>query len=348
MPTTLRTAAESYLRAKALSRGTRNEYLSTLRKWEMWGGGGPIEGLRRKDIREFLDWVYERAVTDEGTNPGRTANKAREHLRAILSWAWEQELIELPPRFPGPRGQRDVAGRHYLTKAEINALYFATHKLERPRGWDAPYPIGRYWRSALVVFFNYGMDTGTVWNSTPAHEPILWRHVIWDRQSPDREAKQQSPWGWLFYRRVKTGKAFYRPMNRVVNAHLRNIMPDDPSPDVPVFLGGGARPNARFQALCTLAGIKPRLDIETGKQEPWELKDLRKTCATYYDEHVPESSVEILGHSVGGITYRHYAHRAPLAFRAIMTLPQPTAFTVLLRGRDGECPCCRRRFADAG
>jgi triacylglycerol esterase/lipase EstA (alpha/beta hydrolase family) len=74
---------------------------------------------------------------------------------------------------------------------------------------------------------------------------------------------------------------------------------------------------------------------------------LRKTCATYYDEHVPESSVEILGHSVGGITYRHYAHRSPLAFRAITTLPQPTAFSALLKGNDGECPCCRRRFADA-
>jgi hypothetical protein len=41
------------------------------------------------------------------------------------------------------------------------------------------------------------------------------------------------------------------------------------------------------------------LDVETGRQEPWELKDLRKACATYYDDHVPESSVEILGHSVG-------------------------------------------------
>jgi hypothetical protein len=91
----------------------------------------------------------------------------------------------------------------------------------------------------------------------------------------------------------------------------------------------------------------PRANVETGQDEPWELKDLRKTCATYYDEHVPESSVEILGHSVGGITYRHYAHRAPLAFRAIMTLPQPTAFSALVRGYDGECPCCRRRFADA-
>src|SRR3954469_21321709 len=348
MPTTFKSAAGSYARAKDLSRGTRNEYLSTIRKWERWGGAGPIEQLKRKDVREFLDWVHEHAVNDEGTNPGRTANKAREHLRAVLSWAWEQELIEAPPRLPGPREQRDVAGRHYLTKAEVNALYFATHQMERPRGWDSPFPVGRYWRAALVVFFNYGVDTGTVWKSAPFHEPILWRHVTWDPQSPDREVKERSRWGWLFYRRVKTGKAFYRPMNHVVEAHLKSILPENASPDAPVFLGGGARPNARFQELCGLAGVQPRANIETGRPEPWELKDLRKTCATYYDAHVPESSVEILGHSVGGITYRHYAHRAPLAFRAITTLPQPTAFLALLKGSDSECPCCCRRFADAG
>lgn len=77
------------------------------------------------------------------------------------------------------------------------------------------------------------------------------------------------------------------------------------------------------------------------------LKDLRKTCATYYDEHLPESLIEILGHSVGGITYRHYAHRDPLAFKAIMTLPQPSAFRALVNGIDGECPCCRRPFSEA-
>ena len=74
---------------------------------------------------------------------------------------------------------------------------------------------------------------------------------------------------------------------------------------------------------------------------------VRKTGARYYEEHVPESSIEILGHSVGGITYFPYAHRAPLAFKAIMTIRQPTAFSALIKGYDGECPCCRRRFADA-
>ena len=140
MLTNLETAVESYVRAKGLTRRTRDEHLSTVRKWKRWGGGVSIEKLTRKDIREFLDWVHEQAVLEEGTNPGRTANKCRENLRAIMSWAWEQDLIESLPRFPKPRRQRDVAGRHYLTKTELNALYFATYSMKRPRGWNRPVP----------------------------------------------------------------------------------------------------------------------------------------------------------------------------------------------------------------
>ena len=346
MPTTIETVIRCYLRARDLSSGSRDSYFTTLRKWNEWGGGVPIEELRRQNIRDFLDWVYERAVEQEGTNPGRTANKARENLRAIMSWSWEQDILETLPRFPKPKKQRDVAGRHYLTKEEINALYFATHTMKRPRGWDQPIPVGRYWRSALVIFFNYGVDTGTIWKCAPFHEPLRWRHVTWEPASPNRQIKERSRWGWIFYRRVKTGKAFYRPMNRAVHSHIKSIMPENPDPDDPVFLGGGSRPNSRFHQLCTLAGIKPKTNVETGEETPWLLKDLRKTSATYYDEHVPESSIEILGHSVAGITYRHYAHRGPLAFRAIMTIPQPSAFSAMVKGFDGECPCCRRRFGD--
>ena len=36
--------------------------ITTLRKWKEWGGGVPIEKLGRKQIREFLDWVYAHAV----------------------------------------------------------------------------------------------------------------------------------------------------------------------------------------------------------------------------------------------------------------------------------------------
>lgn len=94
-----------------------------------------------------------------------------------MSWAWEQDLIDTLPRFPKPKSQRDVAGCHYLTKSELNALYFATHQMDRPRGWTQAIPLGRFWRSALVVFFNYGVDTRTIWKSNVCHEPILWRHI---------------------------------------------------------------------------------------------------------------------------------------------------------------------------
>src|SRR4051812_47603190 len=51
MSTTLDAAVESYLRAKSLSRGTLNEYHSTVRKWQQWGGGVSIEAIQRKDVR---------------------------------------------------------------------------------------------------------------------------------------------------------------------------------------------------------------------------------------------------------------------------------------------------------
>ena len=137
------------------------------------------------------------------------------------------------PRVPPPREQRDVVGRHYLTKAEINTLHFATYQLKRPRGWADIFSIGRYWRSALVLFFNYGLDTGTIWKSTPIHEPILWRHISWDQHAPDGRQKESCRWGWICFRRVETGTPFYRPMNRVVREHIRSIMPQSPERSEP-------------------------------------------------------------------------------------------------------------------
>lgn len=171
MPTTLRTAVTSYLQAGTLAQGSKAEYQTTLNKWQQWGNGVSLEELGRKEIRDFLDWVHSRAVAEDDSNTGRTANKSRAHLRAIMAWAWDQDLLDSLPRFPKPKEQRDVAGRHYLTKAELNALYFATYLMKRSRVWSEPHPIGRYWRCALRLFFNYGLDTGTVWKSTPSHEP---------------------------------------------------------------------------------------------------------------------------------------------------------------------------------
>jgi len=203
----LETVFIHYLKAKKLSGGTRKEYKSTLAKWLAWGKDIEIGSIERTHIREFIDWVHEKAVHDGGSNPGRTANKSRENLRAIMSWAWEQDHIEKLPRFPKPKPQRDVAGRHYLTKPDLNALYSATYRLERPRGWKQPFTVGQQRRAALVVFFNYGVDTGTVFRCASFHEPILWRHITWSPEPPNGQGKE-SRYGWIYYRGVKTGKKY--------------------------------------------------------------------------------------------------------------------------------------------
>ncbi|GAB5513999.1 site-specific integrase [Rhodopirellula baltica] len=113
----------------------------------------------------------------------------------------------------------------------------------------------------------------------------------------------------------------------------------------PIFAGGTARPNAVFKRLVTFAGIQEKINVETGIVKEWSLVDLRKTYATYYHEQMSESSIEVLAHSVDGVTYRHYAHREPLALKAITTISQPSAFMALPHGIEEECPCCQWKFA---
>jgi hypothetical protein len=85
-------------------------------KWIAWGKGVDVDQIGRTHLRDFLGWVHEKAAADGGSNAGRTANKARENLRAIVSWAWEQDYLERLPRFSKPVPQRDVAGGALLTK----------------------------------------------------------------------------------------------------------------------------------------------------------------------------------------------------------------------------------------
>jgi hypothetical protein len=101
-----------------------------------WGGGLPLDQLGRKEICELLDWVYEDAAAKEGRNPGRTANKVRSHLRALMSWAWEQDLVDAR-RVSKFFGQRQAAG--YFTYEMIPLSKKERDRLPPPqRGCKRP------------------------------------------------------------------------------------------------------------------------------------------------------------------------------------------------------------------
>ncbi|MEZ6134908.1 MAG: hypothetical protein R3C53_08370 [Pirellulaceae bacterium] len=140
---TLESVSDRYAQAYNLSVGTRNEYRTTLNKWRAWGGDSAVERIGRKEIRFAWDLVHTKAVDGGGANPGRTTNKTRQNLQALLTWACELELIPSIPKFPKPKIQRSVAGRRYLTKPELNALYFASYRLTQVGSWEHSHPIGQ-------------------------------------------------------------------------------------------------------------------------------------------------------------------------------------------------------------
>ena len=84
MPTTLESVVAKYLRSGNPAQRTREEYSTTLRKWARWGGGVPFDQLGSKEIREFLDWVYE---------PVRPMRSIRVEFLAKLRFFY---LLDLP------------------------------------------------------------------------------------------------------------------------------------------------------------------------------------------------------------------------------------------------------------
>lgn len=335
----LRKAVEQYCQFREVANGTRKGYETLLRKWDRFGGPKKVEEIDKKTVRLFLDWVYEEAVKMEGKNPGRTHNKAREILHAVLAWAANRDVVESQPTFPETRRQRDVAGKYCLTHEQLSALYQATYKLRVPRGWDRPEHIGLHWRVGLVMWFNYGVDTGTLMRFRKEHEPICWRHIEWSESPPMGTLfSQPNPWGWIFYRRTKTRKSLWRPMNETVHRHIKMLTPG--GPDETLLSDCSRRPCWRFHRLCDLAGIGCKIDIETGAEIPWVIKDLRKTCGTHHQNNIPGSAKLILAHTDSDITTKHYADTSGAVMKALLSLPQPSAF---LQASD-DCPCCKRTF----
>ena len=175
-----------------------------------------------------------------------------------MLWAWEQDLVAALPRFPKLKPQRDAAGT-LLTKSELNALYFATHYMKRPRGWSHPLPDSdRCWKCALVVFFNYGVDAGLFGRHCHFTSPILLAACVVGNGNRRTVRSEHSPWGSLFLPAGENRQNVLAANEPHGAVRLKSIMPDSPDPNAPVCFGGGTRPNNRFRVLCDLAGIQPK------------------------------------------------------------------------------------------
>jgi len=332
---TFEEARRRYLDATGASRSTRAEYQTSGRKWAEWlnvhRSCTPmhIREITAEVLDEWLTWVYEQAKS-QGTNPGRSHNKARSNMRAVLNWAAKRRLIAAVPVFPDERDQREVAGHYFLTDDEVERVYLATYQLADPPRWKDPRSLALLWRLGIVLERNYGFDTQILWPYGNRDATVLcWHHVHLDRLPPGRVANIQNEYGWLAIRRQKTGALLVLPLDAVARAHLEVARPAVCNPETPIIGRAAARgrPCRILRKLIRWAGIPDKLDVETGAAVPWVLKDLRKTCAT---AHGPDVARLVLGHSSGSITERHYASSLPRLVEAFRSFPQPPALRGIL------------------
>lgn len=377
---TLVQAVEGYLDATQSSDATRVEYRTTLRRYQEWvddEGREPENALTidvsdhrstrpvvtheltRDTLRQFLEWVHARAKLEGGTNPGRTANKRRANISAVLNWACDEGKIETVPRMPAKFKEQQAAGLYYLEHDEIDRLYYAAAKL-RLRQWVSPTGISlrSYWQGAIAFFFSYGVDMGLVFASKRNHKPLLVRHVAFSSRCPDRSTKIDTPWGSIFYERGKTKKKRLLQMNKEVCLHLLFLIPmpaqvhdvissrvkeastidellggsgfevPEAMLDTPIFRGGSTKPSKLFKRLLKLGRIPKKINQETGEQSDFTSRDLRKTASTWHDENCPGAGSAILGHALPGsaaVTAKHYSNTSPLAAKSIMTIAQPSS-----------------------
>lgn len=337
---------DRYLAARPLKDRTIAEYRTTLSKLLAWRAKvhrspTPMQfrDLDEETLTQFLVWCRDQATLAGASNPGRVANKSREHLSAWLRWGFDQRELSAIPRLPDEFEQVTAAGNFFLEDAEVDALYWATYALKPPRNWKSSLPIGAYWRCALTFFYNLGLDTHTIFpKSGESTEQVLRRSDVYlcDR-SPSRTIRiadhvQPHVAGWLFVQRQKTSKCFERPLNRVMFEHVTQLLADDPDKDSFLFCShgvssGGCRPNDRFHWLVDKAKIEPRIDLRTKQRHKWDLKHLRKTSGSAHEVAAISGGADVLGHSDAKVTHGNYVNAATAVANRIPLMAQPRSFT---------------------
>lgn len=267
--------------------------------------GRPVDEIRRGDVSALLAAVRKEAIANARAlcaKAGRerddarhelsgtsAAREVRKHVRKLLTWAMEQDLVETNPAL----GHRK--GLEYKKRARNLSLP------ELRRVWDAAGELGYPFGNIVRLLILTGQRRSEV-----AEAQTTWLNRA--------EAKVVVP---AEYGKTKVEHTYplSAPALAIVNAL--------PSPGNSPFLfpaskttrGADAepRPVSGFsKAKLKLDAIIARHDAEHGREpmQQWTVHDLRRSTATRMEELRIRGDVieRVLGHVLPGVAgvYRHY------------------------------------------
>lgn len=320
---------EPELTRRKCCRNTIAEYRTALDHWEAWASyrlSTPVAPVTSADLADFRNYLL-----GKGLRP-RTANKhAGNLIGAIVRKAATAGYLDAAPVYE-PEPEERAAAKHYFSYEQLSALYRACKVATWPARPECD-PVTA-WRAAVVLYTNYGFRTQELiaYEGQMDASRLRWRNVTWDELTPRPDGMARCEYGWLSYvprkQRRHKPQPLHLPLNACTHKHLRRLWSADVSPDEPVFAWPLCSRSfyGQWDAIVQAAGIAPRADPITGRQDRYTPRHFRKTATTWHNHYRHGIGPQIVGHADRSISSVHYDNPELAVLEAVLAFPQPDAF----------------------
>lgn len=254
-----------------------------------------------------------------------TINRKLGAIRQVLVAA-EGKIIARRPRVrclstkPAPK--------YYVTESQISALWLACDSASWPR--VGTLSAAEWWRCALLLYWVYGFRTQELVAFARGMDPLKWSAITFGRETPNPEGTAENPHGWLSYTPQKQKWAKPAPLYLPLTAHTRAALDKIRSamgsaPDQAIF----PWPRGQRDFYQAWKRLQKSASVRTKSGEPFELKALRKSAATYLEKHHKGLGAAVCGWAARGesnVMKTHYEVTELVLVEKLGSYPLPACF----------------------
>ena len=292
---------------------TKESYNSVLKQWRLITGDPPVKSISSQTVALFRNAKLKmRGINGRlyaSPNGVRTKLKMIQTLLDKLGSSGRDNrdalnILDQVPWAKPPREEKRIP--QTITLQQLSDCVAAAVAMEVPRIPGIKPPA--WWRALLAVAWNTGLRRGTLLSMRM--DEIDWAGCRL----------------MLPAARMKSRRPMIVHLNAVAMTALRSIQTDRelvfPWPH-----------NIRHLDTC-----RHRLQEAAGipKEKRFGFHAIRKTIATILWEESPGAAQFALGHTLGDVTQKRYVDGGELVARALDRLPQPGAFTNVLKSSDDD------------
>jgi hypothetical protein len=336
-----------------------NRAVSTIKEIELhlsryesyWRKKRMLYPLLPKRVRPEHLAEWQSALKKQG-HSNRTTNKHLGSIKQILSVAERNGLVRYSPGVKALPTKR-AAIKYYFRSEQIELLWKNVGTLAWPTAERIGILPSETWRIALMLYVTYGFRTQELLSFESVKQPLTWQNIRWHSETPNPGGTAQNEWGWLWYvpQKQKWAKPdpLYLPLTRHARAAINRLAavagvgPETSDTALlaqPLIPIPKSRVNlySEWDGWCVSSGVLPK-QLPGSLPVHFNIKHLRKTCATLLNRHYPGLAEMVCGwgqregakdDSRSRVALDHYIADEQVLVEKLNSCPFPKCFDDLL------------------